>query len=84
MENLNQDTGFGDKASEMGGRMVNRDGSYNIQRLGISFRDRVSSYHSMLTMPRRDASCAPETPRPAGDQACVRREPRAGDAAARR
>lgn len=50
--NQNQDTGFGDKASEMGGRMVNRDGSFNIQRLGISVRDRVSSYHSMLTMPR--------------------------------
>jgi inward rectifier potassium channel len=51
-KNQNQDTGFGDKASEMGGRMVNRDGSFNIQRLGISVRDRVSSYHSMLTMPR--------------------------------
>lgn len=50
--NQNQDTGFGDKASEMGGRMVNRDGSFNIRRLGISLRDRVSSYHSMLTMPR--------------------------------
>ncbi len=48
----NQDTGFGDKASEMGGRMVNRDGSFNIQRQGISVRDRVSSYHRMLTMPR--------------------------------
>jgi inward rectifier potassium channel len=51
-KNQNQDTGFGDKASEMGGRMVNRDGSFNIQRLGISVRERVSSYHSMLTMPR--------------------------------
>ncbi|MEY3646313.1 MAG: hypothetical protein RL127_1021 [Bacteroidota bacterium] len=51
-ENANQDTGFGDKASEMGGRMVNRDGSFNIKRLGIPFFTRVSSYHSMLTMPR--------------------------------
>jgi inward rectifier potassium channel len=48
----NQDTGFGENASQMGGRMVNRDGSFNIQRHGISVRDRVSSYHSMLTMPR--------------------------------
>jgi inward rectifier potassium channel len=48
----NQDTGFGDKASQMGGRMVNRDGTFNIQRLGIPFFTRVSSYHSMLTMPR--------------------------------
>lgn len=52
MHKSNQDTGFGDQASQMGGRMVNRDGSFNIQRLGISVRDRVSSYHSMLTMPR--------------------------------
>ena len=52
MSHNNQDTGFGENAAQMGGRMVNRDGSFNIQRLGISFRDRVSSYHSMLTMPR--------------------------------
>lgn len=52
MSQNNQDTGFGDKASQMGGRMVNRDGTFNIQRHGISVRDRVSSYHSMLTMPR--------------------------------
>ncbi|MEN9729678.1 MAG: hypothetical protein RLZ91_795 [Bacteroidota bacterium] len=52
MSHNNQDTGFGENAAQMGGRMVNRDGSFNIQRLGISVRDRVSSYHSMLTMPR--------------------------------
>lgn len=52
MSQNNQDTGFGDKASQMGGRMVNRDGTFNIQRLGIPFFTRVSSYHSMLTMPR--------------------------------
>ncbi|MFM6937732.1 ion channel [Aquirufa sp. TARAVU-A1A] len=52
MSQNNQDTGFGENASQMGGRMVNRDGSFNIQRHGISVRDRVSSYHSMLTMPR--------------------------------
>ena len=39
---------------------------------------------SMLTMPLRDASRAPVTPPRAGDRAGVRREPRAGDAAARR
>lgn len=51
-ENVNQDTGFGERSSDMGGRMVNRDGSFNIKRLGIPFFSRVSSYHSMLTMPR--------------------------------
>jgi len=52
MENLNQDTGFGEKTSDMGGRMVNKDGSFNIKRIGISVRDRASGYQSMLTMPR--------------------------------
>lgn len=52
MDNLNQDTGFGEKPSEMGGRMVNKDGSFNIKRIGIGLGDRVSGYQSMLTMPR--------------------------------
>jgi inward rectifier potassium channel len=52
MENLNQDTGFGEKPSAMGGQMVNKDGSFNIKRIGIGLRDRVSGYQSMLTMPR--------------------------------
>ncbi len=52
MENVNQDTGFGEKTSDMGGRMVNKDGSFNIKRIGISVRDRASGYQSMLTMPR--------------------------------
>lgn len=52
MENLNQDTGFGEKPSEMAGRMVNKDGSFNIKRIGIGLRDRASGYQSMLTMPR--------------------------------
>jgi inward rectifier potassium channel len=36
----------------MGGRMVNKDGSFNIKRIGIGLGDRVSGYQSMLTMPR--------------------------------
>jgi inward rectifier potassium channel len=52
MDNLNQDTGFGEKSSEMGGRMVNKDGSFNIKRIGIGLGNRVSGYQSMLTMPR--------------------------------
>jgi len=52
IENVNQDTGFGEKTSDMGGRMVNKDGSFNIKRIGISVRDRASGYQSMLTMPR--------------------------------
>jgi inward rectifier potassium channel len=52
IENVNQDTGFGERTSDMGGRMVNKDGSFNIKRIGISVRDRASGYQSMLTMPR--------------------------------
>lgn len=51
-ENVNQDTGFGERTSDMGGRMVNKDGSFNIKRIGIGLRFRASGYQSMLTMPR--------------------------------
>ena len=51
-ENLNKDTGFGDSASGMGGRMINKDGTFNVDRKGISFLTRISSYQSMLTMSR--------------------------------
>ncbi len=56
-KHINQDTGFGTKPSQMGGRMVNRDGSFNIKRHGVSVRDRISSYQSMLTMPRGRFLC---------------------------
>ena len=49
---LNQDTGFGDQAANMGGRLVNKDGSFNIHRKGIPLKERASGYQSMLTMPR--------------------------------
>jgi inward rectifier potassium channel len=52
MENVNQDTGFGERSADMGGRMVNKDGSFNIRRIGIHVRNRVSNYQNMLTMKR--------------------------------
>lgn len=45
------DTGFGTNASDYGGRFVNRDGTYNLKKVGVSFRDRFSLFHSMLNMP---------------------------------
>lgn len=51
-ESVNQDTGFGERSSDMGGRMVNPDGSFNIRRIGIQVHHRVSNYQNMLTMPR--------------------------------
>jgi inward rectifier potassium channel len=45
------DTGFGVSASTQGGRFINRDGTYNIKRIGVPFWERFSLYTSMLTMP---------------------------------
>jgi inward rectifier potassium channel len=47
----NNDTGFGTNASDYGGRFINRDGTYNLKKTGISFFDRFSVFHSMLNMP---------------------------------
>jgi inward rectifier potassium channel len=47
----NNDTGFGTNASGYGGRFINRDGTYNLKKTGVSFWDRFSLFHSMLNMP---------------------------------
>jgi inward rectifier potassium channel len=49
---VNNDTGFGNNASNYGGRFINRDGTFNLRKEGISFLDRFSIYHNMLTIPR--------------------------------
>jgi inward rectifier potassium channel len=46
----NNDTGFGSNASSYGGRFINRDGSYNLRRTGVSFWNRFSIFHTMLNM----------------------------------
>lgn len=48
----NNDTGFGTNAANYGGRFINRDGTFNTRREGMSFLDRFSIYHRMLSMPR--------------------------------
>ena len=48
---INNDTGFGTNAANYGGRFINRDGTFNLRKEGISFLSRFSIYHSMLTMP---------------------------------
>ena len=45
-------TGFGANASDYGGRFVNKDGKANIQKRGIPIFERISWYHSMLSIPR--------------------------------
>ncbi len=48
----NNDTGFGTNPNSYGGRFINKDGSYNVRKDGITIWDRFSMYHSMLEMPR--------------------------------
>jgi inward rectifier potassium channel len=47
----NEDTGFGTNPDNYGGRFVNRDGSFNVKKEGVSFLQRFSLYHTMLNMP---------------------------------
>ena len=49
---INNDTGFGTNAGSYGGRFINRDGTFNVRKEGISFLNRFSIYHSMLNLPR--------------------------------
>lgn len=48
----NNDTGFGPNANAYGGRFINRDGSFNLRREGISLLDRISFFQKMQTLPR--------------------------------
>src|ERR1700722_188945 len=48
----NNDTGFGINAASYGGRFINRDGTFNLRKEGVSMLERYSIYHHMLTMPR--------------------------------
>ena len=43
-------TGFGTNASSYGGRLINIDGSPNIEKRGIGFFQRFSWFHSMLSI----------------------------------
>jgi len=47
----NNDTGFGSNADNFGGRFINKDGSFNLRREGISLLRRISVYQKMLTIP---------------------------------
>jgi inward rectifier potassium channel len=49
---LNNDTGFASIPEEVGGRFINKDGTYNIVKEGMSFWKRFSVFNSMLNFPR--------------------------------
>ena len=46
----NPDTGFGNQAGQMGGRFVNKDGSFNVKKTGVSFWRRSSIYSYLLEL----------------------------------
>jgi inward rectifier potassium channel len=48
----NLNTGFGNDASNYGGRVLNKDGMANIRKEGVGLLERISWYHSMLLPPR--------------------------------
>ncbi len=48
----NNDTGFGSNTNTVGGRFINKDGTFNMRKEGLAFWERFSVYHNMLNMPR--------------------------------
>ena len=48
----NNDTGFGTSTTNVGGRFINKDGSFNMRKDGIAFWNRFSIFHNMLNIPR--------------------------------
>ena len=44
------DSGFSSKADQEGKRLLNKDGSFNVRKLGLSFMERFSVYHWLLGM----------------------------------
>lgn len=47
----NNDTGFSSTLANNGGRFINKDGSMNMRREGISIFDKFSVFQAMLTIP---------------------------------
>jgi inward rectifier potassium channel len=45
-----QDFGLGQRLADQGRRMLNRDGSFNVARVGIPFLRSFSPYHSLLSI----------------------------------
>lgn len=47
----NNDTGFGKNADNYGGRFINKDGTFNLRKEGMSYLQRYSIFYDMLTVP---------------------------------
>jgi len=48
---LNNDTGFGTTGNINGGRFINRDGTFNLQKVGWPVWRRYSIYYWLISMP---------------------------------
>lgn len=48
----NNDTGFGSNTNTVGGRFINKDGTFNLRKEGMPFWETFSIYHTMLNLPR--------------------------------
>lgn len=48
---MNNDTGFGTNADSYGGRFINKDGTFNLRKEGMSWLRRYSIFYNMLTVP---------------------------------
>lgn len=46
-----ESSGYGTNPENYGGRFINKDGSSNVSKRGVSYMDRISWYHTMLDMP---------------------------------
>ena len=44
------DTGFGASASNQAERLINKDGSYNVSRTGVSFFNKLNTYHDLIAL----------------------------------
>ncbi len=47
----NNDTGFAANSNDVGGRFINKDGSFNIVKEGMPFHKRFSTFYDMLNLP---------------------------------
>jgi inward rectifier potassium channel len=45
-----KDLGFGSKVAAQGDRFINRDGTFNVEKKGVSVLKRFSFYHAMINM----------------------------------
>jgi inward rectifier potassium channel len=51
MSDKDRDLGFGEKvSSEASDRLINRDGSFNVERTGLGLRNLLNPYHILMTM----------------------------------